>query len=213
VARFRKTAIAAVALSALALTTTTVAYAHDLGLNRVAGEASTASSMTWAYYSGDLTDIWAEKDVFEGARATAMMVGVGDGSHFRVQLRGLGEKAIHEEYGAHLHSGPCGITNPKDPTTATVGPHYNISPLNDLKKPTVVNKKTEVWLNFHVNSDRTARATANVPFVPTPGPRSITFHALPTVHHQTEGGPAVGTAGDKLACLPLDIKKFAGSNK
>jgi hypothetical protein len=71
----------------------------------------------------------------------------------------------------------------------------------------VVNDRTEVWLNFHVNSDRYARATAVVPFVPDGHERSITFHEKATVHH----GDGVGTAGLKLACLPLDIKKVAGS--
>jgi Cu/Zn superoxide dismutase len=79
-----------------------------------------------------------------------------------------------------------------------------------------VNDQTEVWLNFHVNSGGNAEATATVPFVPTPGDdglaRSITFHATATVHHQMDPtDPAVGTAGAKLACLPLDIKKLASS--
>ena len=200
--RFRKTVIAAVALSALAVTTTTVAYAHDLALKRVTSGTSKASSMNWAYYRGELTDLSPKTDdVYDGARATAVMMGINNESTFRVTIRGLREDAIHKKYGAHLHTGPCGLDAVGN---ATVGGHYNATPAG---VPPVVNDKTEVWLNFHVNSDRNARATAIVPFVPNGGERSITFHEKTTVHH----GPGVGTAGLKLACLPLDIKKVAGS--
>lgn len=200
--RFRKTVIAAAALSALAVTTTTVAYAHDLALKRVTSGTSKASSMNWAYYRGELTDLSPKTDdVYDGARATAVMMGINNESTFRVTIRGLREDAIHKKYGAHLHTGPCGLDAVGN---ATVGGHYNATPAG---VPPVVNDKTEVWLNFHVNSDRNARATAIVPFVPNGGERSITFHEKTTVHH----GPGVGTAGLKLACLPLDIKKVAGS--
>ena len=201
--RFRKTVIAAAALSALAVTTTTVAYAHDLALKRVTSGTSKASSMNWAYYRGELTDLSPKTDdVYDGARATAVMMGINNESTFRVTIRGLREDAIHKKYGAHLHTGPCGLDAVGN---ATVGGHYNATPAG---VPPVVNDKTEVWLNFHVNSDRNARATAIVPFVPNGGERSITFHRKTTVHH----GPGVGTAGLKLACLPLDIKKLASSH-
>lgn len=199
---FRKTVIAAAALSALAVTTATVAYAHDLALKRVTSGTSKASSMNWANYRGELTDLSPKTDdVYDGARATAVMMGINNESTFRVTIRGLREDAIHKKYGAHLHTGPCGLDAVGN---ATVGGHYNATPAG---VPPVVNDKTEVWLNFHVNSDRNARATAIVPFVPNGGERSITFHEKTTVHH----GPGVGTAGLKLACLPLDIKKVAGS--
>jgi hypothetical protein len=202
VVHFRKTVIAAAALSALAVTTATVAYAHDLALKRVTSGTSKASSMNWANYRGELTDLSPKTDdVYDGARATAVMMGINNESTFRVTIRGLREDAIHKKYGAHLHTGPCGLDAVGN---ATVGGHYNATPAG---VPPVVNDKTEVWLNFHVNSDRNARATAIVPFVPNGGERSITFHEKTTVHH----GPGVGTAGLKLACLPLDIKKIAGS--
>jgi superoxide dismutase, Cu-Zn family len=202
VVHFRKTVIAAAALSALAVTTATVAYAHDLALKRVTSGTSKASSMNWANYRGELTDLSPKTDdVYDGARATAVMMGINNESTFRVTIRGLREDAIHKKYGAHLHTGPCGLDAVGN---ATVGGHYNATPAG---VPPVVNDKTEVWLNFHVNSDRNARATAIVPFVPNGGERSITFHEKTTVHH----GPGVGTAGLKLACLPLDIKKVAGS--
>jgi hypothetical protein len=202
VVRFRKTVIAAAALSALALATTTVSYAHDLALKRVTSGTSKASSMSWASYRGELTDLSPKTDdVYDGAKATAVMMGINNESTFRVTIRGLQEDAIHKKYGAHLHTGPCGLDAVGN---ATVGGHYNTTRAG---VPPVVNDKTEVWLNFHVESDRNARATAIVPFVPNGGEHSMTFHEKTTVHH----GPGVGTAGLKLACLPLDIKKVAGS--
>lgn len=196
--RFRKLVIAAVAVSALALTTTTVAYARDLGLNRD-GATSTVSTMSWAHYRGELTDLSPNTgDVYDGARATAVMIGMNNESTFRVTISGLKEDAIHQEYGAHLHTGPCGLDAAGN---ATVRGHYNTTPTG---LPPVVNDEAEVWLNFHVSSDRNARATAIVPFVPDGGERSIAFHEKATIQH----GAGVGTAGSKLACLPLEIKKF-----
>ena len=216
VPRLRTTAIAGLAVSAI-LVTSGVAYAHDLGHRKVAHESSSASSMSWASFRGDLTDISpTTDDVYDGARATAMMVGIDGSSFFRVHLIGLDKSAAGRSFGAHLHVGPCGLAD--DGKTQTVGGHYNISPLDPATKlPSVVSATTEVWLNFHVNSGGNAQATATVPFVPTPGDnglaRSITFHASATVHHQMDPkDPAVGTAGAKLACLPLDIKKLASSH-
>jgi hypothetical protein len=203
VPRFRKTAIAAVAVSAVLLTPTMASASR---LSDLAEHVSEASSMTWAYYRGGLTDLSpTTEDVWDGARATAVLMGINDETTARVTVRGLPDSAAGEEYGAHLHDGPCGLDDNKAPT---VGGHYNVSPPNDLGGPSVVSDQTEVWLDFDVNSDGEARDTAVVPFVPAAGERSITFHAAHTIHD----GTGVGTAGAKLACIPLDIKEFASTN-
>ena len=210
VPRLRTTAIAGLAVSAI-LVTSGVAYAHDLGQRKVARKSSPASSMSWAYSHGKLTDLSPDTDdVYDGAKATAMMIAIDGNSFFRVQVRGLDKSAAGKAFGAHLHVGPCGLDAAKQPT---VGGHYNVSPKDAKGLPTVVSDVTEVWLNLKVNSDGEARATANVGFIPDAGERSITFHATATVHHQMDPtkDPAVGTAGAKLACLPLDIQKFASS--
>jgi Cu/Zn superoxide dismutase len=202
VPRLRTTAIAGLAVSAI-LVTSGVAYAHDLGLRKVAPESSSASSMSWAYYSGELTDFTTTPDVFKGAKATAMMITVGDSSYFRVRLYGLNKSAIGNSYGAHLHEKPC---VPGDGSAA--GPHYNITFNVTTSLFDVVSDQTEVWLDSKVNSAGKTQTSASVPFVPKSGERSIVFHAQPTVHQHTEGGPAVGTAGTRLACLPLEIKSI-----
>jgi hypothetical protein len=46
-----------------------------------------APSMSWAYYNGGLTDLSpGTKDVYDGARATAMMMSIDNESTFRVTL-------------------------------------------------------------------------------------------------------------------------------
>jgi hypothetical protein len=209
VPRFRTTAIAALAATAL-LGTSGAAYARDLHLKKVERDASAAHGMSWASFRGDLTDISpTTDDVYDGARATAMLIGIDNTTFVKVQIKGLEHKAAGEDFGAHLHTGPCGLDSAG---AATVGGHYNVSPKDARGLFTVINNQTEVWLNFGVNSGGEATATATVPFVPTAGERSITFHATATVAKQTAGGPAVGTAGAKLACLPLDIKSLRSSN-
>ena len=81
-ARFRKTAVAAVAVSAVVLTPS-AAYARDFGLNDFARQGSTMSSMSWGTYRGELTDLSPNTtdvkttDMFDGARATAVMISMG----------------------------------------------------------------------------------------------------------------------------------------
>jgi hypothetical protein len=187
VARYRKTAVAALAASALLLTPT-AAYADH---NHRGVSASSERSMSWGYYSGPLTDLsTATPDAFDGARATAIMISVGPASYFRVQVRGIDKDATNSEgYGSHLHVGPC-MEADKGP----VGAHYNIS--TDV--PPLVNDETEVWLDFKANSDGNAGPTSDVRFVPDEGERSIVIHESPTDKY--------GKAGAKLACLPFKIK-------
>ena len=66
-----------------------------------------------------------------------------------------------------------------------------------------MNDQTEVQLDFEVSSDGFARTTVNVPFVPKPGVRSIVIH--------TDETPPAGSSPERLACLPLIIKVFAGA--
>ena len=215
--RFRTVAVAGLATSALLLTSG-AAYAGDQDFRRhthfgsggFGGASEFSSSMSWGFYNGPLTDLSpSTNDPFDGAKATATMMGVGGSTFFRVQVRGVDDSAVGKVYGAHLHQGPCGLDEAGAPT---VGPHYNTSEFDAEKKVyTVINDQTEVWLDFEVDPFGNARSTTRVPFVPTAGERSITLHAAPTVHHATETA-AAGTAGAKLACLPLEIRTLPESN-
>jgi hypothetical protein len=190
VARCR-TAIAALAVSALFLTPS-AAHGHDgqvtAGTDLVA--SSMGSGMAWAYYRGELTDLSLDTDdVFDGASATAAMIGMEGSTFFRVGITGIDKSAAGNEYPAHLHQGPCEAGN-----GAAAGPHYNTNSIAGL--PPVVSAETEVMLDFEVDSVGNARVTSNVPFVPLPDVRSIVIHGQLSV-----GAP-------RLACLPLDITSF-----
>ena len=190
VPRSRVTAAALIALSAAALTIPSTAYAHD---GDTAPATSTAGSARagWAYNSAPLRDLQtAEVGPFDGAKATAAMVAYNS-SVFVLQVKGIGKTAVGGKYGAHLHAGPCVAGD-----GAAAGPHYNTDLIAGISPP-VVNTSTEVWLDLTVTAKGQGLSTATVPFVPLPGERSIVIHADPTAPN--------GTAGPRLACLPLII--------
>ena len=111
-------------------------------------------------------------DIFEDARASAVMIGMDGRSFFRLHVSGI--KASDGVYGVHLHQGTC---DAKD-FNAAKG-HYNVNwdPI-ELAIIGEVSKKTEVWLDLDVDSDGDARSTSTVSFIPE-GDRSIVLHALP----------------------------------
>ena len=108
--RFRTVAVAGLAVSAVLLTSS-AAYAGDhdfrrhthFGSGGFGGASEFSSSMSWGFYNGPLTDLSpSTNDPFDGAKATATMMGVGGSTFFRVQIRGIDDSAIGKVYGAHL---------------------------------------------------------------------------------------------------------------
>jgi Cu/Zn superoxide dismutase len=202
VVRFRKTVIAAVALSALALTPT-AAYAHDH--HGVSG--GSGGGMSWAHSRGDLTAY--TDNIFAGAEASAVMIGINDRSFFRLRVSGIDKSASREEpYGVHLHAGKCIPTNDPDiPNPGApgygAGIHYNVAwhPLDTTIPLEKVNNKNEIWLDLKVDSEGNASRSATVEFIPEEGPRSIVLHALET-------NSDTGIAGARLACLPFNINVY-----
>jgi Copper/zinc superoxide dismutase (SODC) len=195
VARYRKTAIAALAASALLLTPAAAYADHN---HRGVSTSSDDKGMSWGYFSGDLTDYKATgPDIFADAKASAIMIGMDGRSYFRLRVSGIAAPPTGGPYGVHLHQGPCDADFPGDLPDGA-GPHYNVTWQSiGLLGPDI--KKTEVWLDLDVDSDGNARSTATVSFIPE-GKRSIVLHAK-----QTE---ADGTAGPRLACLPFNIKAY-----
>jgi hypothetical protein len=193
VARTRSMAIAALAASAL-IFTPTGANAHD-GQHAGPALASTGSSrMAWAHYRGHLTDLsLSTDDAFDGARASAVMIGLEGSSFFRLQITGIDERAVGKEYSTRLHKGPCVAGQ----GALALGP-YNSQEEAGAPAPWLVNNQTEVHLDFKVNSGRSAQVSANVPFIPVPEKRSIVI--------QPGATPSAGSPSARLACLPLDIE-------
>ena len=141
--------------------------------------------------SGDLRDLApAAAGPLDGAHAVFVMVSRDGESAVRLQLYGVDRAAAGRTFGAHLHVGPCVEGN-----GAAAGPHYNTDVLAGQVPPRI-DETTEVWLDFTVTAGGTAQAGTAVPFTPLPGNRSVVIHQDPTDHH-------TGTAGPRLACLPV----------
>jgi Cu/Zn superoxide dismutase len=157
--------------------------------------------MSWGYYSGEVTDYTTTPDIFEDARASAVMIGMDGRSFFRLRVTGI--DATDGVYGVHLHQGKCVAGD----SGGLAEGHYNVTWNSELKKIMGdVNKTTEVWLDLDVDSDGEARSTATVSFIPE-GDRSIVLHALPTLR-ASDGTNGPGYAGTRLACLPFKIKVY-----
>jgi Cu-Zn family superoxide dismutase len=169
---------------------------HDGLPTSTAVARSDSSGMGWAEYSGYLTDLSpSTDDVFDGAKASAVMIGMEGSSFFRLQIAGIDASAAGKEYPSHLHKGPCVAGH-----GAFALGHYNTQEEDGFPAPWQVNTQTEVHLDFKVNSDGSARVTANVPFIPSPEKRSIVIH--------TDAPPPAGSSPTRMSCLPFDIKRL-----
>lgn len=145
------------------------------------------SSFVYRLWRAPATDLSANHDPFERAtmRVTLVQWPFSRSSGFSLEVSGIDRAVVGQRFGAHLHDGPCVAGQP-----ALAGPHYNASTAD----PPVVNNQTEVWLDFTVRSDGTARSSTSVPFRPRPGRHSVVIHEKGTDH--------TGAAGARLACLP-----------
>jgi hypothetical protein len=124
---------------------------------------------------------------FDSARATLQLVDHAGSATAVLTLKGVDPAAAGQTFGAHLHSGPCVAGN-----GAAAGPHYNHSGT----VPPVVDDSTEVWLDVTVTRGGTAHAVSHVDWFPSAGTRSVVVHERPTATD--------GTAGARLACLPVE---------
>jgi Cu/Zn superoxide dismutase len=176
---------------------TVLAAAGAAGLVGVVALAGAAPAQAQAVspsaahvFAGTLTDLQpATAGPFDGAQARLVFVQNRSSSTFVLVVTGVGPAAVGQTYGAHLHTGACVAGN-----GAAAGGHYNDSTARGVVPP-VVSDQTEVWLDVTVTPGGTGVAVAKVPFVPTPGNRSVVIHAEHTDQH--------GTAGPRQACLPV----------
>jgi Cu/Zn superoxide dismutase len=142
-------------------------------------------------FQGSLRDLQPSRsDPLDGARARLVVAQHASSSTFVLVVSGVAPQGVGKTYGAHLHSGPCVAGDP-----AAAGPHYNQSSENGVVPP-VVSDQTEVWLDVTVGPDGGAVAVTHVPFVPTLKDRAVVLHEKATDDH--------GTAGARLACLPVN---------
>src|SRR5690349_12655691 len=123
---------------------------------------------------------------FDGATAKLTLVGT-ESTQAVFVVHGVDPAVAGRTFGAHLHNGPCVEGN----GAAALG-HYNHSGTT----PLTVNDQTEIWLDVTINDGGNGQSMARVDWAPTSGPRSVVIHANPTA--------ADGTAGARLACLPVE---------
>lgn len=137
-------------------------------------------------FRDDLRDLApATAGPFDHARAKFTLVRDGRTQAVFV-VHGIDPSVAGQTFGAHLHLGPCVAGN----GAAALG-HYNHS-----GTPRVVNDQTEIWLDLTVNGGGNAQSSARVDWSPDAGMRSVVIHASPTAPD--------GTAGARLACLPVE---------
>jgi len=179
------------AVAATSVTSVVVAVALARAASAAAGPGAPASTLVSVHrWAAPLTDLQPTTvDALDSGRARLLMVSHQGATSFVLALSGVGAAAAGRTYGAHLHTGPC---VPGD--GAAAGPHYNDSTTRGVVPP-IVGPDTEVWLDVTIGAGGSAVAVAHVPFVPSPGQRSVVLHAQPTDDH--------GTAGARLACLPV----------
>src|SRR4029450_2813644 len=112
-------------------------------------------------------------------------------SHGTVVLLGVSGLAPSHEYGAHVHTKPCGA-NPADS-----GPHYQNTPdpHQPSTDPAYANNRNEIWLDFTTDPQGNGFVTSKVDWTVTDPqhPRSVVLHE----HHTHTGG----AAGARLACI------------
>lgn len=132
-----------------------------------------------------LSDLSTVSSATDGAWAVATAAVGSAQTTVTLSVKQLDLGATGTTFGAHVHIGPC---VPGD-GAAALG-HYNHGGS--------ASPQTEVWLDFTATDGGTGHATAVVPFAIPPGAaRSIVIHALPTAPD--------GSAGARLACLPLEL--------
>jgi len=153
------------------------------------------AARTRARGAGELRDLQtATEQPTDHATAQVVAVESNESTTIQLKVHGLDHQAAGTVLGAHVHLGPCVSGN-----GAAAGPHYN----STGNPPLVVNDRTEVWLDFVVGANGTARAEATVPFViPAGGAASVVIHSDET---STGPLPPAGTAGPRWACLPVQF--------
>lgn len=173
----------------IALAAGTVLPVLAIGL----AQTTTATAQGAAVYVGDLVDLQPTRtDALDGATAGVTVVEREGSTYVTFRLQHIDRTAATRTFGAHLHTGACVAGN-----GAAAGPHYNDDVARGVATPGV-SRDTEVWLDFQVNAGGAGHALVSVPFTVQPGLRAIVVHALPTA-------PG-GAAGDRLACIPVDLR-------
>lgn len=149
-----------------------------------------------AYTPGAAAVTYDAKLVPPGSAAHLTIAAVADSTTVTLRVSGL---LPNHDYGAHLHTMPCGAE------PAMAGPHYQHQPdpaasaSPPSTNPAYANPQNEVWLDFRTNVHGIGHTRSTQPWRFDTPARSMVIHANRT---QTADGKA-GMAGARLACLTL----------
>ncbi len=159
-----------------------------LGAGSQSAGAGSAERPKVVVSRGALSDLsTATADPTDGASGAAIAISAHGQTRVMMLLWGLDRTQAGIAHGAHVHVGPCVAGS-----GGSAGPHYNAT------GGVSVDASAEVWLDFTITSFGFGFASSTVPFViPAGGARSIVIHAAPTAPN--------GTAGPRLACLPMEF--------
>ncbi|RNL84395.1 superoxide dismutase family protein [Halostreptopolyspora alba] len=157
-------------------------------------------SETFAPYSEDAEAItYDEQAVPPRATVEVSITGDEGGSVYSLAVTGL---ETDREFGSHLHTQPCG----EDPGDS--GPHYQdeVDPEADSDNPSTnpeyANPENEVWLDFTTDENGEAEQETRVDWTPREDEaNSIVIHD----EHTSEQEGTAGAAGDRLACVNVDL--------
>jgi Cu-Zn family superoxide dismutase len=129
------------------------------------------------------------------ARVTSLSSPV-TGTHTGLGVQGL---VPDREYGAHVHTQPCGETG------EAAGPHFQFEqdPVRPSVNPAYANPDNEIWLDFTTDALGRGFALSHVDwqFPDDRRGQSVVIHET---HTHTEPGNA-GGAGARLACINVDF--------
>lgn len=188
-------------------TITTIAATSVLCMLGVAAPAAAASAQAgdlkprFSYgkfqpYSEDANAITYDERVPRGATSHFSSLSLPDGStKIAVTLTGL---EPNREYGAHVHTNPCG------PAGSDAGPHFQDvpDPEQPSTNPEYANPDNEVWLDF--TTDAAGNATVVEYGDWQLQDRKANSFVIHEHHTLTDPGEA-GEAGDRLACMNVDF--------
>lgn len=152
------------------------------------------SGKSFSHASGPLVDLRTDTDdPTDGVKAQAVFVRSSHASLSGLRLKGFDSSLAGKTLGVHIHTGPC-VEGDGD----AAGPHYNRD-VDTGREPVRTTPFTEVWLDVTVNDRGQGYAGSVVPFeLPADKAKALVVHEKET--------DDTGDAGDRLACLPLDLE-------
>ena len=194
-----------------------------------------SANMTYLLERAPTRDFQEAAGPFDLAKGTLRVSQAPDdaATGFKLTVEDI-EGAAGQEFGAHLHTGPCvegDYAIPAQPTAepptpakaagSKAGPHYNHDVAAHGKtlptaqvplppNPAEISRNTEVWFDLVPNDHGEATDDTKVEFVPLDSDRDFISGEMSIVIHVSPTNPATGAAGARQACFKLLTPDWIG---